>query len=125
MSDVCSIPTLYLNLKGYDQGDGPKVKKRKSPTDRSSQLITQNKRRRKLVYDEYNKREVDNTVNETESDTYEPESPDLKEPIFCLPPDEHTYAYFPDLPDNETCARTVPLDKENLLRSQASTISAL
>ena len=41
MSDVCSIPTLYL--KGYDQGDGPNVKKRKSPTDRSSQLITQNK----------------------------------------------------------------------------------
>ena len=45
--------------------------------------------------------------------------------LFCLPPDEHTYAHFPDLPNSETCARTVPLDKENLLRSQASTISGL
>ena len=39
--------------------------------------------------------------------------------------DEHTYAHFPDLPDNEKCARTVPLDKENLLRRQESTISGL
>ena len=70
MSDVCSIPTLYF--KGYDQGDGSNIKKRRSPTDRSSQLITQNKRPRKLVYGEDNKREVDNIMNETESDTYEP-----------------------------------------------------